>query len=130
MSPNAESVFAVTGYFCRGFDFYLNENSTEEDKHIYDEFYAAVKDHFDCDRENLSLGYVGYDFTKHFKEVDKCETVTYTPCTVFEMSKYLKTYSAYNTLLEKNKGNASFADPILKFEHDVNKRIAEIEKQN
>lgn len=105
MNQNSSSSFAVAGYFCRGFEYFINENNTEDGTHVYDEFYKEVKDHFDCDRENLSLSYQGYDFTTNFKEVDRCEKVSYTPCTTFEMIKYLKTYSAYNTLIEKNMNN-------------------------
>ncbi|EAR92954.1 embryo-abundant protein, putative (macronuclear) [Tetrahymena thermophila SB210] len=128
MKQNHSSIFAVTGYFCRGFDYIVGENNFEEDQTVYNEFYDKVKEHFDCDRENLSLGYVGYDFSKEFKEIENVQTVTNTPCSIFEMVKYLKTYSAYNTLLEKNKNNTNFIDPVIKFEEDVTKKVQEIQK--
>lgn len=111
MNMSSQSVFAVTCNYCIGFDFYLDEEKTEQDRSIYNEFNSTIKDHFDCDRESLSNGYANYNFSKYFKEVDKCETVTYTPCTVYEIVKYVKTFSAYNTLIEKNKDNKSFSDP-------------------
>lgn len=58
----------MTGYFCRGFDFIAEDGSVlMTGDTIYDEFYNTVKDHFDCDRENLSKAYEGYNFLNHFQ---------------------------------------------------------------
>ena len=45
------------------------------------------------------------------------------------MTKYLKTYSAYNTYLEAKKGDASFVDPAEVFEKETFERINEIQKK-
>lgn len=64
-----------------------------------------------------------------FKEVERKETVVKGSCNIFELSKYLKTFSAYNTYTEKKRNEPNYVDPIEPFEKALNERVNLIQKR-
>lgn len=125
-----KGVLALTGYFCEGFDYnYLTEDESfsKSGQRHYDEFYKIVKPHFDCDRDTLDAEYTDVKLEDYFEVIERCSIQTRRELTFEEFQKYLGTYSGYNQLVEKSKGNAEFVDPHAKMFSDIRKELADYE---
>ncbi|KAM3142843.1 hypothetical protein pb186bvf_004906 [Paramecium bursaria] len=65
------------------------------------QFYNTVKAQFQCDQDNIKSGYQKYDFKKYFREVEFYKFEVETRQSLDSLVKYFRTYSAYNTYVEK-----------------------------
>lgn len=108
---NPQGKLACLGYYVDRID------SSEHQIHQhYETFYAKVKPMFDFNRDELHNGYTDtrYTFSKHFENVKRLHESETTELTRDAFIGYMKTYSGYNTYLEKNKD-----DPIKELEEGL-----------
>lgn len=81
-----------------------------------------MKPHFDFDRDELERSYTDpkYNFQQHYVKVDRVEDLIMMNVPTKVLIGYLKTYSGYNTYVEK-----SGKDPILIVEKGLS-NVAEV----
>ncbi|KAM3142923.1 hypothetical protein pb186bvf_004986 [Paramecium bursaria] len=80
------------------------------------QYYATVEGYFECDRNNLKSGYQQYDFKKYFNTVEVHKFEIETKQSLDSILKYFRTFSAYNTYIEKHPEKE---DPVNVYERTI-----------
>ncbi|EAR82770.1 RNA cap guanine-N2 methyltransferase (macronuclear) [Tetrahymena thermophila SB210] len=129
LKQNQNSRFATAAYYWDGFDIDINDELLSG-KQIHESYYNQINDYYDFDRDNLYTNYKYYPFNKYFEQISEDSFVEKDIFQLDDLVRYMKTSSAYNTLVEKNSNNPSFEDPTIKAQNQILEKINAYKKQH
>ncbi|KAL4426897.1 hypothetical protein ABPG74_008821 [Tetrahymena malaccensis] len=129
LNQNQNSRLAVAAYYWDGFDIDIN-NEQLSGKQIHEQYYNSIKNYYDFDRDNLYSNYKHYPFNKYFEQTSEDSFIEKDIFQLDDLVRYMKTSSAYNTLVEQNSKNPIFEDPTTIVQKQITEKVNAYKKEH
>lgn len=118
-----EGSLCIFGYFAKGFKYCFEDKEfNERGQQRYDRVYGILDPNFDFDRKELELKYTEkdkYPFEKYYSSVEFVDTEEIKKGKLGDYIRYIKTFSAYNTYIERFSQNKDYKDPVEEMIEDI-----------